>query len=554
MTTEIPRDWLDTGLAKDELDEHTIKNDRWDRKYYDQMLSQLGTFAGARDSLVEFTTDIGTPTGEAATADTFFSIFKADPHIKEEGEVKPTHLINRAVQQEFSGLADRQRLRRFTVNDDVQAALSFASIEPDIETLFDKLRQEQKQADEFAETLAALAGAGAEAGAAQHDLDEMMAAMKAAGQGEPSDGKGEDGDGNGLTEEQQDAIDAKAKRARELGEKFEELKAQAAEQAEALEEALHKAQPQIAVQLREMMNKACTEAQQDLEAALAWGLDPGTLHRLPAEERIELAKKLKSPRFRKIADRIGPMRNMMWSEQQRKTTKVKEELTDTELGNDLSRLVPSELSALSHPLLKRNFLRKFMSRGLMQYQMEGNERLARGGIIFCEDGSGSMSGDREMWAKAVMLCLLDLAKTQRRTMHVIHFGSPGQFQHIGFTKPEHFTFERIVEAAELFFNGGTDFHTPMKEALKILEAEFVETGGVQADVVFITDDECGVDPEFMEDYLLRMKKMQSTTWGVTVNPYPPRDGGPLYQMAEGKVAMVKDFLSGDDIRSVFRGV
>lgn len=901
MTTEIPRSWLDAGLPKDELDEHTIKNDRWDRKYYDQMLSQLSEFAGARDSLVEFTADIGTPTGEAATGDTFWSIFKADPHIKDEEEVRPTHLINRAVQQEFSTLADRQRLRRFTVNDDVQAALSFAQVEPDIETLFDKLRQEQKQADEFAETLAALAAALQAAGEAKQDLDAMVAAMKAEGQGEKgkgdSDGEG-DGDGE-LTKEQQEAVDAKAKIARELAEKYEELKAAAGEQADALEEALHKAQPQIATDLREMMNKACTEAQRDLEAALAWGLDPGTLHRLPAEERIELAKKLKSDRFRKIADRFGPMRNMMLSEQQRKTTKVKEELTDTELGNDLSRLVPSELSALSHPLLKRNFLRKYMTRGLMQYQMEGNERLARGGIIFCadeeteiltdegwkrynevrvgehvltlnhdtgvaewqptsrvnvfdaaprqmlsmegqrhsslttmdhrwpvmsvarrdggirlrepqwktsatlttedrlrvaapcsnlptiakysdtvvelvawtwtegtvlpggsslriyqsekvnpqhcasiraaltaefgpackldmrtireqqiaawreetnpttgitsfhlnvwasrpildhldeqkvvdplfisrltqsqlelfvnksldgdgqrrngvdilgqrleernrsfemacillgrpvntvaydekrperkpgtkqfftsargndtitihnkgtfkreivehdgivwcpttpngtwlarrrgtvyftgncEDGSGSMSGDREMWAKAVMLCLLDLAKTQKRTMHVIHFGSPGQFEHIGFTKPEDFNSERIVMAAELFFNGGTDFHTPMKEALEILEAEFAETGGVRADVVFITDDECGVDPEFMTDYLERMHKMQSTTWGVTVNAYPPREGGPLYQMAEGKVAMVKDFLSGDDIRQVFAGV
>lgn len=549
---EIPDDWLENGIRKDELSERTIHADKWDREDLARTLQEISSFAGARDALADFT-----PTGGPAMGDAFLALHKADPHLLDEGEILPSHLINRMVMDEMSGLAETHRLRRFSVGDEVQAALSCASIEPDLETLFDRLRQEQKQADELEETLLQLAAAAGAMGEAEADLDAMFAKMQG-GNGEDGDGEDDsDGDGEGegeLTDEQKEQLEAAAQRAAELREQYEELKAKAQGQADELADALEEEAPTITRALRSALAEASADAQKATDTALAWGLDPGELQRMDPEVRLEMARKLKSDRFHRIADLFGPMKNLMLSEQARRTSHAKEEIYDVEIGSDIGQLLPSELASLKHPLLRFNFLRKFAQRGLLQYALQGTERLARGGIIFCEDGSGSMSGERELWSKATMLCLLDLARRQKRTMHVVHFGGPGAYQLISFEQPSDFSFDRIVEAAEIFFGGGTDFETPMRVALEILQREFATTGGVKADVVFMTDGECWVREQFMDEYLDEMHRMQATTWGIDATGGRAARGGPLEQMTEGKVASVRDFLSGEDIRNVFGGV
>lgn len=629
MGLEIPPDWLEHGIDRAKQTPHSVKNDRWDRESHDHMRTDVEAYAAAGDALAEFT-----PTGEPAAPDTFWSVLKADPQLEDEQDMLPSHLLNRSVLDEVQSLPETGRLRRYSVNDEVQAALAFATIEPDVETLFDKHQQEQQKLDDLEETLSQLGAAQSDLSDMEADLDEMMQRMQAiadgvdpddicdtcggsgqvpgddgaqgddAGDGAGQDGAGDDAgagqgqpggsgspahgqgsqpcpdcsgqgtkpgagahpgsggqdnkkDGSGrpeLTDQMREALNAQAEAIQKAQEKVKELQEQAREQAGEVEAEVNACQPSIQVAVRDMMSRAADEAQAINDAALAWGLDPGELQRMSAEERMALAKKLNSDRFRKIAELWGPMKNLMLSEQARKTVHVREEIVDVETGNDITRLLPSELASIRHPILRLNFLRKFANRGLMQYGMEGTERLARGGIIFCEDGSGSMRGERELWSKAVMLCLLDLAKRQKRTMHVIHFGGPGATHHIPFVKPSDFTFERIVEAAEIFYGGGTDFETPMREALAILQDEHARTGGVKADVVFMTDDECWVRDEFMEEYVSEMHRMDSATWGISATGVRPSKGGALDTMCEGRTCAVSDFLSGNDVRTIFRGV
>lgn len=545
-----PDEWISEGVKPGELSEQTLFNDYWDRKILDKSLISISDFAAARDELAD-----AVPTGGPAMSDTFWALLKAIPRVLDNGAIRPSHLVNAMVMDEALQLPELQRLRHLSVNDDVQAALSAAELEPDIESLFDKLSEEQKKADELQELLQGLAATLAGIAADEADL----AAMPGGSAPNQSDGEGNgEGDGEGagqdaLTDEEKEALNAKAEAIAEAKAQADELRQQAEAAAQELGDSLEEASATVSVDLSRALDKAATSADNLRQSALAWGLSPGELQRMDAKERLELARTLQSDRFRRIADRWGPMHSLALSEQARKSNHVPEEIYDTELGNHLGRILPSELIALHHPLLRKNFLRKYVSRGLMQYAIRGTEKLSRGGIIFCEDGSGSMSGEREIWAKAVMLCLLDLAKRQKREMHVIHFGSPNQYRHIEFGKPGDFTFQRIVEAAELFFNGGTDFETPMKVSLDILRGQFSRTGAVRADVVFITDDECYVRDAFMEEYLGEMHRMQATTWGISAAG-GIRKGGALDQMCEGKTCQVKDFLSGEDVRHVFRGV
>lgn len=533
----FPPEWLVNGIDSKTLDEHVIDYDRWDMEDLRDIVGAVPPFPAARKKLQEFS-----PTGKPALDDTFWTLLKAAPEVKDGSRIKPSHIVNQRINEELQNLPDLERLRYYSVGDDVQAALSASTLESDLETLFDRLKTEQQQAQDLEQTLSSLASAQGELGEAQTDLDELMERWSSSDDGDDSDSPSAEDVAN---------AEARAAAAQDL---VDQLQQQAQGQSQELNSNLDAAGPEVTSNLRSAISNAADEAKDTQVAARMWGVDDAEMKRMPATERIELAKKLNNPRFRQIAERFGPMWNTVLSEQARRTVHVKEEIYDIEVGNDLSVLVPSELQSLGHPLLKRDFYRRYAEHSLLQYAQQGEEKLARGGIVFCEDGSGSMSGDRELWAKAFMLCLLHLARRQKRTMHLVHFGSRNRIRHIEFTKPEHFTFERIMEAAEVFFGGGTDFQTPMSKALEILEAEHDSYGGVRADVVFVTDDECAVTSEFMEDYLDRMHKLESTTWGISVSQSVVRPNGSLAQMTENKVATVRDFISGDDVRHVFRQV
>ena len=64
-------------------------------------------------------------------------------------------------------------------------------------------------------------------------------------------------------------------------------------------------------------------------------------------------------------------------------------------------------------------------------------------------------------------------------------------------KGEQNTIHKILEIAEYYLGGGTDFETPLNKALEIIE----ETDFKKADIVFTTDGECGVDEDWLEDFI-----------------------------------------------------
>jgi uncharacterized protein with von Willebrand factor type A (vWA) domain len=656
----FPREWMTDGVKPDKLSEEVVDTDRWDREDRARMLKEMPQFAASKKKLGEFAR-----TGEPAMADMFAVLLKAEPEVMEQSKVKPGHLVNRRILEQAMSLDVTERLRRYTVNDDVQAALSCEQVEPDMETLFDMTSEQQKRAEELERALASLAQARQDG----HDLDDMVrrwagdegvdicetcmgtgkvpdpnaqqdaqgqegegdgdgdgggasegegeASGQGDGQGEgeaPGDGQGHgqgagtqpcpdcggtghgsdqgdgesgegeadgEGDGNGkpsksnkpgrgksstnqpnpgggdrgteLTDEQRQRMEEFAQEQEKIRQAIEKAQAEAKAAGVDFEAEMNSIKATMRGHISDMLTKAEEAARESNEIAMTWGMEPGELQRLPAQERMDLAKRLNNERFRRVAKLFGPMRNMMLSEQQRKVIHTNEEVYDVTIGNDLGRVLPQEIINLRPGPTRLDFLRRFTEGKLLQYDMQGKERLAKGAIIFCEDGSGSMSGEREMWAKAVMLCLLHLARQQKRSFHLIHFSGPGQFRHLAFEAPTDFTLERILDAAETFFGGGTDFATPMIQAMGLLDTEFKGTGRVKADVVFVTDDECMVTEAFMQEYLEFMHKVQSTTWGISVAGGQRREGA-LDTMTEKKVATIADFLTGEDVRSIFRGV
>jgi uncharacterized protein with von Willebrand factor type A (vWA) domain len=130
-----------------------------------------------------------------------------------------------------------------------------------------------------------------------------------------------------------------------------------------------------------------------------------------------------------------------------------------------------------------------------------------------------MAGDKEVWSKAVTLTLLDIASRQRRRFRSICFSSPDtplQILDLNRRQPYAADMRRVFELAEYFPGGGTDFQKPLTAALECLRRSRQKRG----DIVFITDGECRVDPEWLREFKREKDKLGFSLFSVLIDVGP----------------------------------
>src|SRR5438552_2185277 len=232
----------------------------------------------------------------------------------------------------------------------------------------------------------------------------------------------------------------------------------------------------------------------------SWGTGLGGGGRTSPGRQIELGRRLATnPKLRKLAAVVGRMRQQALALRKRPFERLSEEVFDVQLGRDLERLLPPELLALGHPLLRRDFARRLVEGRLLSYSLRGVDERGRGPMIVCLDGSGSMEGEKEIWSKAVALTLLEIARRQRRLFRFICFSSadtPLFTLDLNPRERHEVQEDRALDVAEYFPGGGTDFEAPLAAALDCLRAARYRRG----DVVLITDGECRVGPEWLAGF------------------------------------------------------
>jgi uncharacterized protein with von Willebrand factor type A (vWA) domain len=516
---------------KNQDNKYAIKHDRWDLDDYRRIHSEVKDFSVAEKDLTKIA---GAP-GSAAMADEFFSLVKAIPQLQDPKTLRPSHVINHMLQREQMKLPQYHTLRAHSVGDPIGTALSTVSMEPHLEVIYDKLKGQQEEAQRLEEMMQEYA----EQEDDKHDLDEMISDALASGNQEQAQN----------FQDQKNLIEEAQERLREQIEQgYQDLQQDVESQAQGIRSAMGRA-----------LNEAVEDAERNDALNTAWGLDPGTLQRMPAEKRVE---------FQKLAELIGPMMRLAWAEQARKVNNVPEEIYDVELGNDLAHMLPMEYLYLNNPVLRMDWLRRYADHSLQQYKLRGNEKVAKGGIIFCEDGSGSMGGEPEVWAKAVGLALLHIAKSQNRPFTGIHFGSPNEAETFDFnteTKDKSFHMtesgtylnspqefegvEAVLRFAEIFFGGGTDFVTPLSISLDRLREQFSKDGAVKGDIVFVTDGACGVPDAWLQEFKEEQARLGFRVFGIVIGNHTRTE--PLNTICDGKVLTVSDLMSGNDISQIF---
>lgn len=395
-----------------------------------------------------------------AWQDLFGDTFRAlhtlqEPELKGQEEIKPSRDLNRRILQQVIANEKFQGMRPDTRHDEIAAAFATMNMS---EGLRESLQEEMKEmvisARRMAEQEEQITGA-------QEALEQMR--QQAAEQ------------------HQQGGVDPALAQA---------IKEQAQQKTQGRQElAEQQAQQQqkgMAVAAVQAIDKALEGAQEATDAIGSLpGTEPGTGQKLSPDEMIELARKWKeNPELFDMAKMVGRMQRDIRYRRTNRVVGGREEIIDVKLGDDLPLLLPSEKVKLRHPLLRRDFMRRFYERSLVQYETRGYAEAGRGPIIVCLDGSGSMGGMPNVWARSLAISFIAIAKREKRDAAAVEFSSRSQQKRWDFFAKEPINPLRIVDFASHMFNGGTDITGGVQKAKEMIDnvPEFKT-----ADIVLMTD-------------------------------------------------------------------
>jgi len=186
------------------------------------------------------------------------------------------------------------------------------------------------------------------------------------------------------------------------------------------------------------------------------------------------------------------------------------ELNGLRYSNDISSLLPTELSMLRNSSANKLFQLKFAQKQLLSFDYLNDEleeqktkkqkevsvekKDPKGPIIICVDTSGSMHGTPENIAKTVTFALAKIAVEQDRKCYVISFSQNIQTHEITPNKDMEMTgtdsanyIQKLVAFLQMSFNGGTDAEPALNNALNMLSGSDKAAGYTNADVLMISD-------------------------------------------------------------------
>lgn len=268
----------------------------------------------------------------------------------------------------------------------------------------------------------------------------------------------------------------------------------------------------MVVQMDNTIIDATSEVQQVSAYVQAWGLGEGSDIKVPfGLKRSALEQIRNSDYLRKFTDMIGKYKECAIEEQKKKSKNAAIEIKSVKVGKNIEDALPSEKLGFCNDTLKKDIYRKISEGQLLAYDKESQKQKNKGPIIVCIDQSGSMHGDKDMWAKALAVGILEVAQLQKREFACIPYDS-----HVRKTTIIHkdeINPDKIIGIAEEQATGGTDFEAPLREASKLIE----DSNFKEADIVFITDGDCSVSDEFRRKFKQLKEDKDFRTMGVLVD-------------------------------------
>lgn len=216
-------------------------------------------------------------------------------------------------------------------------------------------------------------------------------------------------------------------------------------------------------------------------------------------------------KLRKILKQAGRMKLILEAAKSAKPTEAPPPV-DLTYGADLSYVVGAELASMVDPDLEDIFWGRYLDRGLLQYEHKDRERTGKGPMVFCIDLSGSMSGDPEVYAFALMMAMGRMALKQGRKLVMIPFATSAAL-------PQYITdAESLIRAISRSYRigGGTIFETPLDAACSTIKTE---KDYKKADIMFITDGISRLRSEWIEQFCKTKQELAFRVIGINITRY-----------------------------------
>jgi uncharacterized protein with von Willebrand factor type A (vWA) domain len=238
--------------------------------------------------------------------------------------------------------------------------------------------------------------------------------------------------------------------------------------------------------LKQVHEKALSKAAEDANAVrsmqrIVGGNGAGTGSVLNFEGDVhEVLRLARNTEIKKILEFLSGIPKLGSFTKKKTTRYSKGELYGYEEGSDLERIVPSEL-AMPEDL----FYVRLAESQLLLYQKQIKESL--GPIYLLLDKSGSMDGEKILWAKAVALALYSRARRENRDFYLRFFDNiPYPLIKVIKNAKSKDVIKMIEYIGKIRGGGGTDISRSVISACEDIKEGHVK--GV-SEVIILTDGE-----------------------------------------------------------------
>jgi uncharacterized protein with von Willebrand factor type A (vWA) domain len=416
----------------------------------------------------------------------FNALYKNSPESREQKEVKTRFWPNFPFVEKMKEMPEYQKLRSYTRLNDFESMVAMKAF---LQEMVENLTEEEQDALN--------AGDGAD-GAEQQvdDLEERQEQIKCQLDKNPGD--------EGL--QGQNKINEQA------------LK-QAQENLQNIQGQIHQKSHDMADQMTDKIQQALQNASDDTEQASdmirGWGQGAGNIQKMPYAEKMRIAEILtQRPRIKQLMKVMGRLKRLMASKQSAKLKKSFTEYMDVEQGDNIERMLPSELIMLMAEETETLFHRRFVEKQILQYRLEGKEPAGKGPIVCLIDSSGSISQEDDTWEKGIALALLDLCMKQKRHFSCVIFShDPSQAKQIDFEPNDPDLVSKVIEMAEYYIGGGTDFQHPVDMGVEYIEKN---EHFKNADLILLSDGYCNVGDEWMDEFKSTKERLDFKFWSICV--------------------------------------
>lgn len=381
--------------------------------------------------------------------DAFMSLFKFDPHTKDE--VQPDRLVNKAV---IDWAIDAWKESHYITAGSLASSIATTQIAlPAL--LSDSTVQEALNKQKEAE-------------------DKMKQA--------------------------EEALEASVAHSAQENNESNEMAQELAKQAQELIEEAHKLGNDALTMLKEFQEsnvgkgvaaysatKAKEEAQNVAGFMKGWGLEKGNETEIDARQILNLMENM-PPTMKQISDILGKLKGV--AKQAIDSSRSKSNIvTEVDTTQDPKHIFQTEWAYLSKkaPLILRyQKTAELVDHGLLGWVSKPTAHEA-GSFVAYVDGSGSMEGQCEIYAKALAMAIGQAVyeSGEDRQYEISMFGA----DYDGFTRVSNQnTWIDHIHWASRLFGGGTDFNYAFHDAIERIKLLAPDAeSGLDVDLLFITD-------------------------------------------------------------------